>query len=85
MKTPHDHKITRCPRLGDEIAFAYCLREAGDLPCARILFCWQAAFDVASLLRENLTQEELRRFADAQPRDKVVHLIEILEKAKRQT
>jgi hypothetical protein len=71
--------------LGDEMTFAYCLRESGDLPCARILFCWQAAFDVASLLRENLTQEQWNRFADAQPKDKVVSLIEILEKAKRRT
>ena len=67
------------------MTFAYCLRESGDLPCARILFCWQAAFDVASLLRENLTQEQWNRFADAQPKDKVVSLIEILEKAKRRT
>jgi len=40
---------------------------------------------VASLLEENLTQEEQKRFADAQPKEKVVSLIEILEKAKRQT
>lgn len=83
MKTPHDHKITRCPKLGDEIAFAYCLREAGDLPCARIIFCWQAAFDAAALLQENLTQEELKRFTETLPKDKVVSLIEILEKTKR--
>ncbi len=85
MKTPHDHKITRCPKLGDEMTFAYCLREAGNLPCARILFCWQAAFDAASLLQENLTQEELKLFAEILPKDKVVSLIEILEKTKRQT
>lgn len=34
MKTEHDPKLIRCPKLGDEMTFAYCLREAGDLPCA---------------------------------------------------
>jgi hypothetical protein len=85
METEHDHKLIRCPKLGDEMTFAYCLREAGDLPCARAITCWQAAFDVAALLKENLTHEKWERFTNAQPKDKVISLIEIIEKAKRQT
>ena len=85
MKTPHDDKITRCPRLGDEIAFAYCLRESGNLPCARILACWQAAFDVAAVLREHLSPADWDKFQCQPPRDKVTSLIEIIEQAKRQT
>ena len=84
MKTEHDHQITRCPKLGDEMTFAYCLREGGDLPCARIITCWQAAFDVAVLLKQNMTHEKWERFTNVQPKDKVISLIEIIEKAKRQ-
>ncbi|MCK7506784.1 MAG: hypothetical protein MZV70_23760 [Desulfobacterales bacterium] len=85
MKTEHDHKLIRCPKLGDEMTFAYCLREAGDLPCARIIHCWQSAFDVEALLKELLTPDEWERFTCAQPKDKVTSLIEIIENAKRQT
>jgi len=85
MKTEHDHKLTRCPKLGDEMTFAYCREEAGDLPCARVVGCWQAAFDVAALLKEILTGEAWERFTNSQPKDKMTSLMEIIEKAKRQT
>jgi len=82
MKTPHDSKLIRCPKLGDEMTFGYCLQESGDLPCARIIQCWQAAFDVAALLKEHLTSGQWERFTWAQPKDKVINLIEIIETAK---
>ena len=82
MKTQHDSKLIRCPKLGDEITFGYCLQESGDLPCARIIQCWQAAFDVAALLKEHLTSGQWERFTWAHPKDKVINLIEIIEKAK---
>lgn len=83
MKTEHDHKITRCPKLGDEMTFAYCRREAGDLPCARIMMCWQAAFDAASVLKGILSEEQWERFTNAKPKDKMSSLLEIIEQAKR--
>jgi hypothetical protein len=84
MKTPHDSKLIRCPKLGDEMTFVYCLQESGDLPCVRIIQCWQAAFDVAALLKEHLTSGQWERFTWAQPKDKVINLIEIIETAKSQ-
>jgi hypothetical protein len=85
MKTEHDHKLIRCPKLGDEMTFAYCLREAGDLPCARILQCWFRSFDVESLLKDRLTSSQWEGFTGAKTKDKVASLIEIIENAKRQT
>lgn len=84
MKTPHDQKLTRCPKLGDEMTFSYCCEEAGQMPCARIVTCWQGAFDVAALLAENLSPDQWERFTSAAPRNKVASLIELIEKAKRQ-
>jgi len=85
METLHDHKLIRCPKLGDEMTFAYCRREAGHLPCARIVACWQAAFDVTAWLMENLTPEARERFTGTEPKDKMTSLLEIIEKAKRPT
>jgi hypothetical protein len=85
MKTEYDSKLIRCPKLGDEMTFAYCLREAGDLPCVRIIQCWFRSFDVEALLKDRMTPIEWERFTNNQPKEKVTSLIEIIERAKRQT
>jgi hypothetical protein len=82
MKTEYDEKMIRCPKLGDEMTFSYCLTEAGDLPCARIITCWQAAFGVTDVLKRVLTPDQWNRFASVQPKEKVLSLIELIEKAK---
>jgi hypothetical protein len=82
MKTLHDSKLTRCPKLGDEMTFGYCLQESGKLPCLRIIRCWQTAFDVEALLKEHLTPEQWEQLTCAQPKDKVINLIEVIEAAK---
>jgi hypothetical protein len=83
MKTEHDQKITRCPKLGDEITFAYCLKEAGDLPCFRIILCWQAAFDAASVLKETLTHEQWERLIHARPKNKMESLLDLIQQAQK--
>jgi hypothetical protein len=82
MKTEHDDKLIRCPKLGDEMTFAYCLQEAGDAPCTRIVHCWSSFFDVESFLKEKMTPEKWTRFINFNSRDKVTNLIELIEAAK---
>lgn len=84
MKTEHDNKMSRCPKLGDEMTFSYCLREAGDLPCARIFTCWEAVFDVMDVLKRALTPAQWNRFAGTELKEKVLTLVELIEKAKGQ-
>ena len=76
-------KLVRCPRLGDEMAFSYCLRESGAFPCSRIISCWSAVFDVESFLHKNMTAKDWESLNNALPKDKVTSLIEIIEAAKR--
>jgi hypothetical protein len=82
MKTEHDEKIIRCPKLGDEMTFSYCRCESGDLPCARIIACWQVAFDVTDVLKRVLTPDQWARFISAKPKEKALSLIELIEKSK---
>jgi hypothetical protein len=82
MKTEHDHKLIRCPKLGDEMTFAYCLQESGDLPCARIVRCWSSCFDVESFLKQTMPPEKWDFFANSRQPDKVTSLIEMIEAAK---
>ncbi len=84
MKTEHDKKQTRCPKLGHDVPFSYCLTEAGELPCPRILTCWQAAFDVEGVLKQGLTPGQWDQFSGAKPKDRISSIIELIEQAKRQ-
>jgi hypothetical protein len=83
MKNEIDNKLTRCPRLGQEIKFFYCRQESGELPCTRVVQCWSPSFDVEALLKENLTPENWQRFVSSKPKDKVLSLVELIEAAKK--
>ncbi len=83
MMDPCDARPIRCPRLGHEIAFAYCVREGGDLPCPRILRCWQPYLPVEAHLRKTLPPDVWERFIRQAPADKVTDLIGMIERAKR--
>jgi hypothetical protein len=78
-----DDKLMRCPRLGHETPFYYCLRESGAHPCSRIVSCWSIVFDVESFLHKNMPAQDWESFSNAKPKDKVTSLIEIIEAAKR--
>jgi hypothetical protein len=81
--TMHKDLQMRCPRLGGEVTFAYCEREGGELPCQRIVTCWQLVFPVGSYLREKLTEAQWNRFFNQVPKTKVQSLIELIEAAKK--
>jgi hypothetical protein len=79
----YEHLETRCPRLGGEVTFAYCETEGGDLPCPRILSCWEPHFPVEAYLRGKLTQTQWDACFDRPAKDKVTTLIELIEAAKK--
>ena len=78
-----NHLELRCPRLGGEVTFAYCVREGGDIPCPQVVTCWQAFFPVETWLKEHLSQEAWERFSSHVPRDKVTTLVDRIEAAKK--
>jgi hypothetical protein len=78
----YDHLEIRCPRLGHELKFSYCRREAGDLPCHRTIQCWQASFPVEVFLKEFLSAVQWERFSGQVPKDKMSTLLDLIERAK---
>lgn len=73
----------RCPRLGGEVTFAYCQKEGGDLPCQRIVLCWEPYFPVETYLKARLTEKQWDSFLGRKPKDKIGTLIELIEEAKK--
>ncbi len=79
---PDAYRI-RCPKLGGEVTFAYCRREQGELPCSRVILCWQTHFPVQAYLKDRLSDDEWEACFNTPPRDKMTTLVELIEAAKQ--
>lgn len=73
----------RCPRLGHELAFSYCLAcgENGGL-CWKIADCWWEVFDVIGYLRENYPEETVAALLVARPQSKITGILELIQQAQ---
>lgn len=80
-----DNLKRRCPRLGSDIPFEYCMMSGeDDFPCWKILDCWWETFDVDTYLKANVSETLYKELTKAKPpRDKVASILEIAEKAKK--
>ncbi len=77
--------IIRCPRLGGEVTFSYCEREAGELPCRQVIGCWGPSFPVAAYFREILAPEAWKRFCSQVPAERMTTLIDLIEAARQRS
>ena len=80
--SPYEDLETGCPMLGHPVPLRYCLEPGSELPCRRIVLCWQERFDIAGLLREVLTPEQLEELEKA-PKQKISQLLELVAKVKK--
>ncbi len=80
---PYRDLMMRCPRLGGEVTFSYCEREAGEFPCRQVVRCWEAGFPVEAYLRKTLTPEAWERFCGQMQKDRVTTLLDLAGAAKR--
>ena len=81
-KAAHDDRDIRCPKLGHELTFDYCRREGGDLPCPRVIRCWESFFPVESFLMETMDADFWDAFCRQTPPDKMTTLLDLIEKTK---
>jgi len=79
-----DNLERRCPRLGSDIPFRYCMLSGeDDFPCGKILDCWWETFDVETYLKANLPESLFKGLVSPRPRDKVASLLKIVEQTKK--
>ncbi len=79
----YDSLEIRCRLLGHQVSFQYCRSSNRNLPCRKIMDCWWERVEIETYLRENFTPGELNRSVYAKPKSKIVSLIELIERAKR--
>lgn len=79
----YDHLEVRCPRLGGEVTFSYCMKEGGNMPCHRIIACWTPFFPVEQYLRKTMTAEAWNTFISREQKDKITTIVELVEAVKK--
>ncbi len=74
----------RCPRLGHDIPFSYCLTcgENGG-PCWKIADCWWETFDILGYLNKNYPPETVSALLEARPKPKITTIVELIQQAQQ--
>jgi len=83
INPPGEDFTIRCPRLGHQIFFSYCVVENYGEPCFKIIDCWYRHFDVETYLKEHLSPEQWDKLVNRPPKPKVLSLLELIEQAKK--
>ncbi len=83
-KERFDERTIYCRKLGHDLSFAYCRREAQGLPCKKILDCWFTSFDIRGYLEKNYRPGELTHiFAPLRPKMSI--LVDLIKQAQDRT
>ena len=83
--TKPEERERRCPRLGHQLSFAYCLKcGEQDGPCFKTVDCWWEYFDVKRYLNDNFPPETVQVLLENKPPPpKVSGLVEMIEQARQ--
>jgi len=83
MIEEHDALVIRCPQLGGEVLFRYCRTVNEELPCRRIILCWEFRIEISKFLYEHYSYEQIQRALAPPTKSRVETIIELIEKAKK--
>jgi hypothetical protein len=79
----HDALIIYCPQLGGEIPFRYCRMGNEDLPCRRIIVCWEFRIEISKFLGEHYSMDQIQRALAPSTKTRLDTILELIEKAKK--
>ncbi|OGQ07423.1 MAG: hypothetical protein A2026_19155 [Deltaproteobacteria bacterium RBG_19FT_COMBO_46_12] len=79
----HDTLIIYCPQLGGEIPFRYCRMVNEDLPCRRIIVCWEFRIEIGKFLGEHYSMDQIQRASAPPTKTRMETILELIEKAKK--
>lgn len=83
MIEEHDALIIRCPQLGGEVPFRYCRTVSEDLPCRRIMVCWEFRIEISKFLAEHYSVGQIQSTLTASNKTRLDTILELIEKAKK--
>ncbi len=83
MIEEHDALIIRCPQLGGEVPFRYCRTVHENLPCRRIMVCWEFRIEITTFLDEHYAIDQIQRALAPTTKTRLDTILELIEKAKK--
>jgi hypothetical protein len=83
MIEEHDALIIYCPQLGGEIPFRYCRMVNENLPCRKIMVCWEFRVDIAKFMSEHFSIDQVQSALTPSSKTRLDTILELIEKAKK--
>jgi hypothetical protein len=83
MIEEHDTFIVYCPQLGGEIPFKYCRTVNQDLPCRKIMVCWEFRIEISKFLGEHYSIDQIQQALAPPTQTRIETILDLIEKAKK--
>ena len=83
MNEEYDALIIYCPQLGGEIPFRYCRTVNENLPCRKIIVCWEFRIEISKFLGEHYSREQIQHALAPPTKTRLDTILELIEKAKK--
>ena len=82
MIEEYDALVIRCPQLGGEVPFRYCRTVNENLPCRRIMVCWEFRVKISKFLGEHYSVDQIQCALAPPTKTRLDTILEIIEKVK---
>ncbi len=83
MIEQYDDLLIRCPQLGGEVPFRYCRTTNENLPCRKIIVCWEFKIEISRFLGDHYTIEQIQQALSPPSKTRIETILELIEKAKK--
>lgn len=83
MIEEYDTLTIRCPQLGGDVPFSYCRTVNENLPCRRIIVCWEFRLEISKFLSEHYSMDQIHRALAPPTKTRIDTILELIEKAKK--
>ena len=83
MIEEYDALIIHCLQLGGEVPFKYCRTMNEDLPCRRMMVCWEFRMRISKFLAEHYSIDQIQRALAPPTKTRLDTILELIEKAKK--
>jgi len=83
MIEEYDDLLIRCPMLGGEVPFRYCRTLNEELPCRKIIICWEFRIEIGKFLSEHYSLDQIEKALSPPTKTRIETIVELIEKAKK--
>jgi hypothetical protein len=83
MIEEYDALTIYCSQLGGEVPFHYCRTVNEELPCRKIVICWEFRLEIGKFLGDHYSLDQIQRALAPPTRTRIDTILDLIEKAKK--